>query len=54
MIRGMRDSRSALIGDSLPRNCDSSSYNELLSGLRSGAGKLFEVPLLVSYLSLFS
>lgn len=31
MIRGVRDSRSALIGDSLLRNCDFSFYNELLS-----------------------
>lgn len=41
MIRGMRDSRSVLIGD--PRNCISSFYNELLSELRSSADKLFEV-----------
>lgn len=54
MIRGVRDSKSALIGDSLPRNCDFSFYNELLSGLHSGAVELFEVSLLISYLSLFS
>lgn len=54
MIRRMRDSRSALIGDSLPRNCDFSFYNELLNGLRSGADKLFEVSLLISYLSFLS
>ncbi|KYN28272.1 hypothetical protein ALC57_02333, partial [Trachymyrmex cornetzi] len=50
IIRVVHDSRSALIGDSLPRNCDFSFYNELLSGLHSGAGELFELMhLILSY-----